>query len=507
MVATMTRAIRPLQTAHDEPLDLEAVTAALSQRFTVVTSPARSVRRALLDTFDHRLRAAGLALQHQSGRDGDALVMLVGETTLVQPLGSVRWPALADALPAGRLRELTAPIAGIRALIAMSHESRRLRRLDLLNEDGKTVARVEVDEPGSPTAGPAQLTVRTLRGYEVQAQRAARLLTGAGLRPLRRRAERDRDSTPKPTTIDRDAAATLLLASGLKGALITMQTNLPGLLQDVDTEFLHDFRVAVRRTRSTLKLGRSVLPQPVTTRWEPLFKGFGDLTTPVRDLDVYDLDLPSMATWLVAAEPADLEPFAAHLRTRRATARKPLVCELQSARFRRLLTEWGEELESLTDSSSGSRPEVLSAGRWAERSIARAYRRVVAGGAAITTDSPATGLHALRKRCKELRYAIEVCVPVVASGPRKHALAHLKQLQDVLGSFQDCEVQSTALRGFAQDMMNDGTPASALLAMGELIAHLDAEQARARRQFDGAFAQFIRPSTQRAMDKLGGTRR
>ena len=35
-----------------------------------------------------------------------------------------------------------------------------------------------------------------------------------------------------------------------------MNENLPGLLADVDTEFLHDFRVAVRRTRSTLKLGR-----------------------------------------------------------------------------------------------------------------------------------------------------------------------------------------------------------------------------------------------------------
>jgi hypothetical protein len=56
-------------------------------------------------------------------------------------------------------------------------------------------------------------------------------------------------------------------------------------------------------------------------------------------------------------------------------------------------------------------------------------------------------------------------------------------------------------------MMADGTPASALLAMGELIAHLDAEQARARRQFDGAFARFSGRPTRQAMDKLGGTRR
>jgi CHAD domain-containing protein len=506
MVATMTRAIRTLQTAHDDPLDLEAITAALSKRFRVTTLPVKAVRRARLDTFDHKLRAAGLTLQHQTGGDGDVLLLAGGDTALSEPVERLRWPALAEVLPAGRLRELTAPVTGIRALIAMSQESRRLRRLDLLNEDGKTVARVDVDEPGSPTVGPAQLTVRTLRGYEDQAQRAARLLTEAGLRPPRRRVTRDHDLTLEQAMADRDAPATLLLATGLKGGLATMRNNLPGLLDDVDTEFLHDFRVAVRRTRSTLKLGRSVLPTSMTARWEPLFKGFGDLTTPVRDLDVYELDLPTMAGWLVAASLKDLEPFAAHLRTRRSTARKPLVRELRSAGFRRLLIEWSEELDGISNDSYDASAGTLSAGQWAERSISRTYRRVVRGGAAITTDSPATDLHALRKRCKELRYAIEVSTPVVASGPRKHALAHLKKLQDVLGNFQDCQVQSTALRGFAEAMMTDGTPASALLAMGELIAHLDAEQARARRQFEGAFAQFNRPSTQQAMDKLGGAR-
>lgn len=500
----MTRAIRTLQTARDHPLVLEAVILRLSTRFIVVASPVRSVRRVRLDTFDHRLRMAGLTLQHQSGRDGDELLLDDGETRLSEPVGDLRWPALADALPAGRVRELTAPVTDIRALIAMAQESRRLRRLDLLNEDGKTVARVEVDEPGSLTSGPTLLTVRTLRGYEDAAQRAARLLSEAGLRAPRPGAEGDPPSPPAPSLADAHEPASLLLAVGLKDALATMNANLPGLLDDVDTEFLHDFRVAVRRTRSTLKLGRSVLPQAVTARWEPLFKGFGELTTPVRDLDVYELDLPTMTGWLVAAGPADLEPFAAHLRTRRTVARKSLVHRLRSAEFRRLLTQWGDELDQLTDASRDPRPESLSARRWAESSIARTYRRVVRGGAAITTDSPATDLHALRKRCKELRYAIEVSSPVLASGPRKHALAHLKKLQDVLGDFQDCQMQSTALRGFAEAMMTDGTPASALLAMGELIAHLDAEQARARRQFEGAFARFIRPSTQQAMDKLGG---
>ena len=505
----MTSPTRTLQAANEGRLDLEVIVAALSARFSVVTGPKTSVRRARLDTFDRRLLAAGLRLEYQVVASGRLLV-LEGTDTAVSvavPASDLRWPARADVLPAGRVREVIAPVAGIRALMVTSQETRRRRRLELLNDDGKTVARAELDEPASGATGPAQLTVRTLRGYDDQARRAAGLLVGVGLRAVEHGGAREPDSAPEPDVADRAAPAILLLATALSGFLATMRENLPGLLDDVDTEFLHDFRVAIRRTRSTLKLGRAVLPQVMRSRWEPVFKGFGDMTTPVRDLDVYELDLPTMAGWLVAANRADLEPFAAHLRTRRAAERRVLVRELRSARFGRLLRQWGEELTRLSEATDDSGRERLSAGTWADRSISRAYRQVVRGGAAICAESPATDVHALRKRCKELRYAIEVGAPVVASGPRKRAVADLKGLQDVLGRFQDCQVQSHALRGFAEAMMADGTPASAMLAMGELIAHLDAEQDRARRQFDGTFARFARPASQQMMDQLGGAGR
>jgi CHAD domain-containing protein len=240
------------------------------------------------------------------------------------------------------------------------------------------------------------------------------------------------------------------------------------------------------------------------TRWEPAFKGLGDVTTPVRDLDVYQLDLPTMSGWLVAADPGDLGPLVTHLRRRRSAERRTLVRRLRSASFERLMTAWDRELAQLAEGPDDPDREHLSAGRLADRSISRAYERVARSGAAISGDSPATDLHNLRKRCKELRYALEVCAPLLAKGPRKRAVADLKDLQDVLGRFQDSEVQRHALRGFAEEMMADGTSAGAVLAMGELIGHLDAEQDRARLEFDGAFALFARPSSQQMMHRLGG---
>jgi CHAD domain-containing protein len=303
----------------------------------------------------------------------------------------------------------------------------------------------------------------------------------------------------------------------------------------VDTEFLHDFRVAVRRTRSVLKLGRPALPEVMRTGWEPTFKWLGDLTTPVRDLDVYELDLPRMQGWLVSADPADLAAFATHLRSRRTMERRALLRALKSARFRRLVAEWDEELARLRETRpgtsdqraldrdasdhdasdhdasdqaapDGSGRELLSAGQLGSRSIWRAYRRVALGGAAIRADSPAADLHTLRKRCKELRYALEVFAPVIDAAAGKRVVADLKDLQDVLGRFQDSEVQRQALRGFAEEMMVDGTPAAAVLAMGELIGHLDVEQDRARREFEVAFARLERPSSLELMHRLGGVK-
>ena len=58
----MTSATRLLQATDESRFEIEALVAALSSQYTVVTGPKQLVRRARLDTFDRRLRAAGLTL-------------------------------------------------------------------------------------------------------------------------------------------------------------------------------------------------------------------------------------------------------------------------------------------------------------------------------------------------------------------------------------------------------------------------------------------------------------
>jgi CHAD domain-containing protein len=498
---TEVRSARPVGSAA---LDVEALHDLLASSFEVSVGKPVVVWRTSIDTFDRRLERAGQRLQLVVEAGKARLELVRSWETLVSVLAGTgpRWPAMAGALPDGAVKDHVARLAGIRALLVVDERRRLVRRAELRNTDRKIVVRLAVDEPADGGAAPPPVvTVRPLRGYQNEADRTWRLVTTL-LEPAT-----DEPVAPRaasPSVADPESPARALLAAELTGFLREVRDNLPGTIADVDTEFLHDVRVAVRRTRSLLKLGRPALPAHIREAWEPQFKWLGDLTTPVRDLDVYQLSLPEVAGWLEAASAADLEPFQAHLARQRAADRRILLRALRGARLRRLLDDWAGEMSTLADSARSADGAAWSAGALARANVARAHRRVVRGGTSISDSSPPEDLHLLRKRCKELRYALEMFAPVLDGAEVGKAIKDLKSLQDVLGRFQDSEVQRITLRGFAQEMVADGAPAEALLAMGELMGHLHAEQQRARAGFATAFASYVRPASRRRMARLLG---
>lgn len=293
---------------------------------------------------------------------------------------------------------------------------------------------------------------------------------------------------PRPTGITPGMPADAAVATALLGFADAISANVEGTLDDVDPEFLHELRVAVRRTRSLLKVAGDVLPGNLAARFAPRFKELGDLTTPTRDLDVYLLDFDALAAGLTVAGPAVLAPFGEFLRERRDTERKTLVRGLRAQRFTRLLESWRATLNGVvTTPTAHSTVDDLAANR-----LRRNAKRLVRHAKAITGDSPAEDVHTLRKRAKELRYALEVFGPLCEPGPHRTAVKELKRLQDVLGAFQDGEVQSTTLRAYAQEMLHSGlADAPVLLAMGELLAGFVRREREARDELTGALARFL----------------
>ncbi len=303
--------------------------------------------------------------------------------------------------------------------------------------------------------------------------------------------------------------------------LDTVEANVPGVLADTDTEFLHDLRVSVRRTRSALKLfgdaltGRSGLTESEAASFAAEFKWVGDLTTPTRDLDVHLLDFDDTAHSLSAAKPDDLEPFRAYLEQRRRREFRLLARGLKSARFTQLTRDWRERLTAIRgEKNPGTRVASVRSGKTQqaaaettgalamERTRA-AFAKTVRRGSAITLESPAETLHDLRKRAKELRYALEFFAPLHDRTAQAKVVGELKRLQDCLGEFQDTEVQVGEIRALATAMLAAGeAPAVTLLAMGEVTAGLALRQRAAREDFGRRFGAFAGIDGQRRISAL-----
>ena len=515
--------------AWDEPGQdlLPAVLDTLSQAFTV--TPEAGVpgarRRTWLDTFDWRLYRAGLMLQFEQARRGGRLLLSRADGTpqAEQPVTgwSPRRPALD--LPPGPVRDRIMVLISPRALLPIVRATSTVSVMRLLNADGKTVARLVAEHitvtavavgptrAGSISVGttaelPLRLAVGTVRGYPAQARKAAGLLAEvAGVSHSSQSvftaalAALGRHPADYTSGVDAEITATMpgsiAVARLLLRLLDTLEQNVDGVLRDIDTEFLHDLRVAVRRTRSAIKLLGEVLPADLAKHYAAEFKWLGDLTTPTRDLDVHLLGFGPMTGQLVAATPADLEPFRAFLVKRRAREFRRLATALRGPRFRAITDDWRKMLLEIRDAAPRRRRREPTAAELALRTTERAFGRVVAQGNAITQDSPPESLHDLRKRAKELRYLLEFFAALHDPVAYRKVVGDLKSLQDCLGDFQDSQVQREEIHALADAMLAErAAPAATLLAMGEIAAKLTLSQAEARADFARRFARFAGPA-------------
>ena len=379
-----------------------------------------------------------------------------------------------------------------------------------MDDQSKTVVRIVLDHsaiPGCPAeTWPVHLSVVPVRGYGDQGDRVARILSDApacGQHCIGVRAGpavagdgpglRQQGGHP----LDPSMPAASAVATVLETFLTDIEANLSGVIEDIDIEFLHDFRVAVRRSRSTREAARRRPAARPGRGWvTPEFKWLGDLTTPSRDLDVHLLELrrdgrraawrPSRPTWSRCARICDR-------RRERSADGSPRAC---SRAVRRLLDDWraGRSTAGRTASADGGSSR-------ADRRLAAERRRAClppdgpSTGAAIDDDSPA-------EDCTTCASGARSCATCSSSSRRcttrrrtRPIVRTLKALQDVLGRFQDREVQARRSARVADADDGRATAAAAtLMAMGELVgAARRATRPRPRRVRRRASRAFARP--------------
>ncbi len=463
------------------------------------------------DSFDSRLDRAGLRLFRQPDVDGPRLVLAGrddGGVRLRVP-SELDAPALSDALP-GALPDRLASILGLRAVMPLVRLG--FSRLACVARDGegKVVLRIAFDcirqaDDGTPVR--QQVTVEGVRGYPGPFEAAGRRLRyewrllQAARDPLSRalavRGHRPEAPRGKPRL---DLAPDTPAAEAVRGLVAhlfaVMRANEAGIVRDIDTEFLHDYRVALRRLRTLIARVRHVLSPEEAAVLGTELRWLFDVTGPLRDLDVHLVGLPDHAGMLPEGVRGDLGPLRRHIEARRAESLAAVVNVLASGRYRRL----SGRIERLVEDGDSEAWTGAAAARpvaeVAARAIRRTYKRLRREGRAIDDASPDRDLHEMRKTAKKLRYLLEFFRSLYPASSVRPAIKALETLQDRLGEHQDLHVHAESLEAFAREMMETrAAPAATLLAMGRLVHVFEERKAEVRGGLDKALAAFGRAET------------
>jgi CHAD domain-containing protein len=300
----------------------------------------------------------------------------------------------------------------------------------------------------------------------------------------------------RPYTLATDERADRSLRTILRFLFESLLSNVEGVIEDADIEFLHDLRVANRRTRTVLSQVKNVLPSSVNDEFAPEFRWLGSLTGSGRDLDVALVEIDAFRQNPIphSENLADLVSF---LEAKRGNEYERVAAALRSTRFRSLVRGWREFLENPAvvdiEPPLASAPIIDVAGP----RILKAHKRLRKRGAGIAADAPASLLHRLRIDGKKLRYLLEFFFDLYDSSLVTRFTKELKRFQNILGDFNDTEVQLALIRKFRQAH----PPSAAVGATDRLVDLIADRQRELRAEFTDRFSAFASDDSRKLYKK------
>ncbi|WFM73101.1 CHAD domain-containing protein [Halomonas sp. CKK8] len=247
----------------------------------------------------------------------------------------------------------------------------------------------------------------------------------------------------------------------------------PGVIAGFDPEFLHQYRVNLRRSRAIGESLRAIFRVPGLGKVLKRLKHRARATSELRDLDVFLETLDQQPASLSEQARKRLQDWLEH----QARERHATLCHAMAQQgYARDMARWREFLsdKGFRQALGAVTPEQV------EAVLAKRIVQHDADLAALADDSPDSSLHELRKTVKRIRYLAEL-------DPQRHGpfLAGLKQRQTLLGEFQDLCAQQAWVRACIASMPDTPPPGGVKKECLDWLDCLEARKAELHRAVMG----------------------
>ncbi len=220
------------------------------------------------------------------------------------------------------------------------------------------------------------------------------------------------------------------------------QANLLGTLTSADQEFIHQFRVSLRRLNSLIKVFKPALPDRYQAQWTKRVKELSQLTGDVRDLDV-------MRSGIV--EPmllSDAPQILSHARAALAAldgAKQEAIEQLEQLQYGGPVLLFARDLQDLdTDDFPNNLP------RFAEKQLAGLHRNAVKRLTKTLKAPTPERAHRFRIALKHLRYSCDFFAPLFDNAEMVEYAKAIAGLQDAFGFINDFHVALSRLQDWVE---------------------------------------------------------
>jgi CHAD domain-containing protein len=486
----------------------------LSKLGPIEHESVRKDKYVYFDTFDWRLYREGYHL-YLFGKRFALYNFRTNKMEITEDAENIKETnfSLRNSSLFGKIKAVTGIREPLRQL-----DLRRIRyRYRLLNNENKSIAYLQIDQDRVKTERGYKkvdqiLQITPLRGYVKEVQPILIKLSDLGFIALMEdRLKINLESCGKhPATYSSKISINLVPQMPAERAmkqiylhlLELMRKNEHGIIDDIDTEFLHDYRVSVRRTRSGIGQIKNVLDPQIIEKTKKIYSFLGKATNKLRDLDVYLLSENDYKVMVPDHLRKHLDPFFNYLKKSRRKELKNLITHFTTAGYKKTLHTWESYLRSENDSeiSDSSHTPVIDIAR---RVIQKRNKKMLQLGKNILETSSDELMHRLRIEAKKLRYLLEFFSSLFEQDKMQVLLQKLRQLQDNLGEHNDLVVQQRYLEESAGLMTEKGLPAvRTILAMGILIGKLSEKETQVKRAFARIFKRYAAKSTQKEFRNL-----